>query len=66
MLVPREALMNENSIYVLENGKIEERQVSVLERLDDAYIIEGYLEGEILVVESLVDVKPGQEAASIS
>ena len=66
MLVPREALMNENSIYVLENGKIEERQVSVLERLDDAYIIEGYMEGEILVVESLVDVKPGQEAASIS
>jgi len=48
MLLPREALMNENRIYVLEDGKIEERQVSVVERLEDSYIIEGYVEGEIL------------------
>jgi multidrug efflux pump subunit AcrA (membrane-fusion protein) len=65
MVVPREALLNENSIYVLENGKIEERQVSVLERLEDSYIIDGYKEGEIVIVESLVDVKPGQLAAPI-
>ncbi len=66
MLIPREALLNENSIYVLENGKIEERQISVVERLEDHYIIEGYKEGEIVVVESLVDVKPGQPAAPLS
>ncbi len=66
MLIPREALLNENNIYVLENGKIEERQVNVVERLEDYYIIEGYKEGEIVVVESLVDVKPGQLAAPLS
>jgi membrane fusion protein (multidrug efflux system) len=66
MLVPREALQNENSIYVLENGQIQERPVSVVERLEDAYIIEGFNEGETIVVESLVDVKPGQLAAPIS
>jgi len=66
MLLPREALMNENRIYVLEDGKIEERQVSVVERLEDSYIIEGYVEGEIVVIESLVDVKPGQLAAPLS
>jgi membrane fusion protein (multidrug efflux system) len=66
MLVPREALLNENSIYVLENGQIQERPVSVVERLEDAYIIEGFNEGETIVVESLVDVKPGQLAAPIS
>ncbi len=66
MLIPREALLNNNSIYVLENDKIVERQVSILERLEDFYIIDGYMEGETVVVESLVDVKPGQLAAPLS
>ncbi len=66
MVVPREALMNENRIYVLENGQIEERQVTVVDRMEDQYIIQGYVEGEAIVVESLVDVKPGQAAAPIS
>lgn len=66
MVVPREALMNENSIYVLENGQIEEREVTVVDRMEDQYIIQGYLDGDAVVVESLVDVKPGQAAAPIS
>jgi len=66
MVVPREALLNENSIYVLENGQIQERLVKIVERLEDSYIIEGYNEGETVVFESLVDVKPGQLAAPIS
>ena len=66
MMVPREALMNENRIYVLENGQIEEREVTVVDRMEDQYIIQGYLEGDAVVVESLVDVKPGQAAAPIS
>ena len=66
MLLPREALLNENSIYVLEDGQIELRQVSVIDKLEDFYIIEGFNEGETIVVESLVDVKPGQLAAPIS
>ena len=66
MLIPREALLNENSIYVLEDGKIEKRQVNVVERLEDFYIIEGFNEDESIVVESLVDVKPGQLAAPLS
>lgn len=66
MIVPREALLNEKSIYVLENGQIEKRQVRVVDRLEDFYIIDGYHEGEYIVVESLVDVKPGQLAAPIS
>jgi RND family efflux transporter MFP subunit len=66
MVVPREALLNEQKMYVLEEGKIQERQVKVVDRLEDYYVIQGYNEGEILVVESLVDVKPGQLAAPIS
>jgi len=66
MIVPREALLNEKSIYVLEEGKIQERQVGVIDRQEDHYVISGYSEGETLVIESLVDVKPGQLAAPIS
>jgi membrane fusion protein (multidrug efflux system) len=66
MVVPREALLKNNRVYVLENGQIQEREVKVLERLEDSYIIEGFKEGETIVVESLVDVKPGQLAAPIS
>jgi membrane fusion protein (multidrug efflux system) len=66
MMIPREALLKEKSIYVLVNGHLTQRDVKVLERLEDHYIIEGYNEGEAIVVESLVDVKPGQAAAPIS
>jgi membrane fusion protein (multidrug efflux system) len=66
MVVPREALLKNNRVYVLENGQIQEREVKVVERLEDSYIIEGFKEGETVVVESLVDVKPGQLAAPIS
>jgi membrane fusion protein (multidrug efflux system) len=66
MVVPREALVNESSIYILEDGQLKKRQVTVVDRLEDQYIIEGYGEGDAVVVESLVDLKPGQLAAPIS
>ena len=66
MMIPREALLNERSVYVLENGQLSQRQVKVIERLEDQYIIEGYYEGEVIVIESLVNVKPGQTVAPIS
>jgi hypothetical protein len=44
----------------VKDGILEERRVKVVDRLDDHFIIEGYKEGETIVIESLVDVKPGQ------
>lgn len=66
MVIPREALVSENSIYVLENGQIAEKEITVIERLEDNLIIEGYADGASVIIESLVDVKPGQLAAPIS
>ncbi|MCK4746880.1 MAG: HlyD family efflux transporter periplasmic adaptor subunit, partial [Bacteroidales bacterium] len=66
MIVPREALLNECSVFVLEDSVLAERKVNVVGRLDDHFIIEGYQEGETIVVESLVDVKLGQLAAPAS
>jgi len=66
MVIPREALVGENSIYVLEDGQISEKNILVLDRQEDLLVIEGYSEGSTIIVESLVDVKPGQLAAPIS
>lgn len=66
MIIPREALVSENSIYVLEKGHIAEKEISVLDRQEDHFIIEGCADGSTIIVESLVDVKPGQLAAPIS
>lgn len=66
MLIPREALVNNENIYVIENGSLVERNINILERLEDSYIISGYKEGETIIIESLVDVKPGQLVAPIS
>ena len=66
MIIPREALVGESSIYILEDGKIAEREITVRDRLEDHLIIDGYAEGTNVIIESLVDVKTGQEAAPIS
>jgi hypothetical protein len=66
MLVPREAMIGEKGIYVLEKGHLLEKKVQIIDRQEDYYVISGYEEGQVLVVESLVDVKPGQPAAPIS
>lgn len=66
MLVPREAMVSDKSMYVIEDGHLSEKDVQVIDRQEDFYVIRGFEEGEILVVESLVDVRPGQTVAPIS
>ena len=66
MLVPREAFIGSSKLYVIEDGQLAEKEVRIIDRQEDFYVIQGYEEGEILVVESLVDVKPGQSVAPIS
>lgn len=66
MLIPREAVIGNSKLYVIENGRLAEKEVVVIDRQEDFYVIQGYEEGETLVVESLVDVKPGQSVAPIS
>lgn len=66
MLVPREAFIDDTKLYVIEEGHLTEKEVRVIDRQEDYYVIQGYEDGEILVVESLVDVKAGQSVAPIS
>jgi len=66
MLIPREAMISDKEVYVLEEGHLLEKEVQIIDRQEDYYVISGFEEGQVLVVESLVDVKPGQPAAPIS
>ncbi len=66
MLIPREAMISDKEVYVLEDGQLNEKEVQIIDRQEDYYVIGGFEEGQILVVESLVDVKPGQSVAPIS
>jgi multidrug efflux pump subunit AcrA (membrane-fusion protein) len=66
MLVPREAFINESTLYSIKDGLLAEKEVKVIDRQEDYYVIQGYEEGEILVVESLVDVKAGTAVAPLS
>ena len=66
MLMPREAMISDKEVYVLEEGHLQGKEVEIIDRQEDYYVIRGFEEGQVLVVESLVDVKPGQAAAPIS
>jgi len=66
MLIPREAMISDKEVYVLEEGHLQGKEVEIIDRQEDYYVISGFEEGQVLVVESLVDVKPGQAAAPIS
>jgi multidrug efflux pump subunit AcrA (membrane-fusion protein) len=66
MLIPREAMISDKEVYVLEEGQLFKKEVQIIDRQEDYYVISGFEEGQILVVESLVDVKPGMSVAPIS
>lgn len=56
--IPREALVDGNSVYVLEDSMLRKKSISIVRQLSDTYIIEGVSENEIVVVESLSSIKP--------
>lgn len=66
MFIPREAFISDTEIFVIEDGKLLALEVKIIDRQADYYVISGFEEGQLLVVESLVDVKPGKLAAPIS
>ncbi len=61
--VPRQALYEEQFVYVVENERLAFRQVQVVRGQPDYCIVNGGLaNGDLLVVEMLQGVAPGMEA----
>lgn len=54
--IPREALVDANSVYELIDKKLTKVQIEILRQLDDSYIISGISEGKTIVIESLASI----------
>jgi membrane fusion protein (multidrug efflux system) len=61
--VPREALYDQQFVYILENERLSYREVKVIRRQPDYVIVNsGLADGDLLVVEMLQGVAPGMLA----
>ena len=59
--IPREALMDENAVYTVEEKRLQKRTVKVLREMEDHVVLSGLENNRQVVVESLVDVSVGQK-----
>jgi RND family efflux transporter MFP subunit len=56
MEIPRKALVNNNQVYVVSNGKLKLKQITIHKVNSNSIIFSGLEAGELVVVESLVNV----------
>lgn len=59
--IPREALMNGEKVYLVEDGYLKLKHVRLQRTLQDYSIVSGINDGEWVVTESLVDVSEGDK-----
>lgn len=57
MEIPRNAVFNSSTVYVVVNGKLKKREINVLKINETTLIFNGLKEGEKIVIEPLINVK---------
>lgn len=57
--IPREALLDNHQVYIIQNELLKLKSVKIERTLDDYLIISGIKDGETIVTESLADVSEG-------
>lgn len=62
--IPREALLDNSQIYIIQNGELTLKSITIERMLDDYIIISGIDNGETVVMESLADVSEGTKVVS--
>ena len=60
--LPLEAIVNQNQIYILEEGAIREKSVEMVLRMDDKVLVRGIDSTEKIIVKGLNSLSPGQKA----
>jgi len=56
MKIPREAVMSDNTVFVLENEKLITKSIEIIHQLDDYVIVKGLKDEVDVVVESIIDI----------
>jgi multidrug efflux pump subunit AcrA (membrane-fusion protein) len=59
--IPREALLNNEKVYLVNDEHLKIQPVEVVRKLSDHAVVSGLKDGELVVTESLVDVEEGQK-----
>lgn len=57
MEMPRGAVFNSTTVYIVEDGKLKKREINVLKRNEQTWVFNGLKEGSKLVIEPLINVK---------
>ena len=52
--------MQNNFVFTVTNGKLKKTNINIIQQLEDNTLITGLNDGDILVIESLVNVEEGQ------
>lgn len=66
MEIPRNAVFNKDRVFIVEDGKLKEKKVTILKTHETTVIISGLPEGSDLVVEPLVNAKEGFNAEKLN
>ena len=59
--IPREALIEDKEVYVVDNKKLKKHKINVTRKMSDHAVISGLKNSMLVVTESLVDVNEGQK-----
>jgi len=63
VFLPRQAIYNDNQVYLLKDGLLEIREVEIARKENDMVILsDGLIEGDTVVVELMQGVTPGMPA----
>ena len=57
MEIPRSAVFNSNEVFTVVNGKLNKREINIIQRNETTFIFDGLEEGAKIVVEPLINVK---------
>lgn len=61
IVLPREAMSDNNKVFVVSNSRLVEAKAKVLQVLPDSVVLTGIQEGELVVTESLINLKIGDK-----
>ncbi|MFH2036778.1 MAG: efflux RND transporter periplasmic adaptor subunit [Candidatus Zixiibacteriota bacterium] len=63
VVIPRQAIYNDNQVYLIKNGLLETRNVTIARKENDNIILsDGLIKGDTVVVELMQGVVPGMPA----
>lgn len=63
--IPREALLENQFVYLVQDNKLLKTKVRILQTLEDCAVVNGLEQGAIIVIESLVNVREGMSVSPI-